>query len=94
MTALGDPATLKWRDLVAAGTPLPTPWQKDEFEKHSRAIQERRREIRKRNAPEAEMDALFREQRDWEHKLLGGMKYSGVVGAFVSCHADHFIFDC
>jgi hypothetical protein len=82
VTALGDSATLKWRDLVTAGTPLPTPWQKDEFEKHSRAIQERRREIRKRNAPEAEMDALFREQRDWEHKLLDGMKYSGVVGAF------------
>jgi IgA Peptidase M64/Peptidase M64 N-terminus len=82
VTALGDPATLKWRDLVTAGTPLPTPWQKDEFEKHSRGIQERRREIRRRNAPEAEMDALFREQRDWEHKFLGGMKYSGVVGAF------------
>jgi hypothetical protein len=82
ITALGDPATLKWRDLVAAGTPLPTPWAKEEFEKHSRAIQERRRAIRKRNAPEEEMDALFREQRQWEHKLLAGMKYSGVVGAF------------
>ena len=28
---------LKWRDLVTAGTPLPTPWHKEEFEKHSRA---------------------------------------------------------
>jgi hypothetical protein len=26
ITALGDPRTLKWRDLVATGTPLPTPW--------------------------------------------------------------------
>lgn len=25
LTALGDPAALKWRDLVAPGTPLPTP---------------------------------------------------------------------
>jgi IgA Peptidase M64/Peptidase M64 N-terminus len=82
ITALGDSATLKWRDLVATGTPLPTPWAKEEFEQHSRAIQERRRAIRKRNAPEEEMDALFREQRQWEHKLLAGMKYSGVVGAF------------
>ena len=82
VTALADPATLKWRDLVAPGTPLPTPWQKEEFERQSRAIQERRRAIRKRNAPEEEMDALFREQRGWEEKLLGGMKYSRTAGAF------------
>jgi hypothetical protein len=82
VTALHDPATLKWRDLVAAGTPLPTPWPKDEFEKHSREIQARRREIRKRNAPEDEMNALFREQRDREEALLKGAKYSGVLGAF------------
>ncbi len=63
VTALADPAALKWRDLVATGTPLPTPWQKDEFERQSRSIQERRRAIRKRNAPEEEMDALFREER-------------------------------
>ena len=82
VTALHDPAALKWRDLVTPGTPLPTPWSKAEFEKHSRAIQERRREIRKRNAPEEEMDALFREQQAWEETLLKGMKYSGAVGAF------------
>ncbi len=82
VTALGDPATLKWRDLVTPGTPLPTPWQKEEFERHSRAIQERRREIRRRNAPEEEMDALFREQRDWEQKFFGSMKYGTAVGAF------------
>jgi len=82
VTALLDPAALKWRDLVTPGTPLPTPWEKDAFEKHSREIQARRREIRKRNAPEAEMNALFREQRDWEEKFLKGMKYSAAVGAF------------
>jgi hypothetical protein len=82
VTALHDPAKLKWRDLVTPGTPLPTPWNKDAFEKHSREIQARRREIRKRNAPEEEMDALFREQQAFEEKLLGSMKHSGAVGAF------------
>jgi hypothetical protein len=82
VTALADPQKVKWRDLVAPGTPLPTPWPKAEFEAHSRAIQERRREIRKRNAPEAEMDALFREQRDWEEKFFAGIKYAKTVGAF------------
>jgi len=82
VTALLDPASLKWRDLVPPGTPLPTPWEKEAFERHSRSIQERRREIRKRNAPEAEMNALFREQQAYETKLLGGMKFSRVIGAF------------
>jgi len=82
ITALHDPAQLKWRDLVTAGTPLPTPWNKDEFEKHTAGIQQRRRDIRGRNAPESEMDALFREQQGWDTKFLSSMTYSGRVGAF------------
>ena len=82
ITALEDPASLKWRDLVTPGTPLPTPWQKEAFEKHSLAIQERRREIRKRSAPEAEMDALFREQQNFEEEFLAAMQYGQAVGAF------------
>jgi hypothetical protein len=70
------------RDLVTPGTPLPTPWNKEAFEKHSAAIQERRREIRKHNAPESEMDALFREQQAFEETFLSSMTYSGEVGAF------------
>ena len=81
-TALKDPATLKWRDLVTPGTPLPTPWDKEAFEKYSAGIQARRREIRKRNAPESEMDALFREQQSFEEKFLQAMKYGQAVGAF------------
>ncbi|MDH3289456.1 MAG: M64 family metallopeptidase [Gemmatimonadota bacterium] len=33
-------------------------------------------------APEAEFDALFREQREIERVMLGSMPYSGMVGAF------------
>jgi hypothetical protein len=32
--------------------------------------------------PEAEVDALFREQLAWDSKFLSSMKYSGKVGAF------------
>jgi hypothetical protein len=82
VTALHDPAHLKWGDLVAPGTPLPTPWDKPAFEQHTAGIQQRRRDIRARNAPEREMDALFREQMAWDHKFLASMAYSGQVGAF------------
>lgn len=82
VTAARDPGLLKWRDLVRPGTPMPTPWDKAAFEAHSRAIQARRREIRARNAPEAEMDALFREQRAWEERALAAERHAGVIGAF------------
>jgi len=32
ITALINPDSLKWRDLVAPGTPIPTPWNKVEYE--------------------------------------------------------------
>jgi hypothetical protein len=82
VTALLDPRLLKWRDLVAPGTPIPTPWSKEEFEKYGREIQQRRRKIRKENRPESEMDALFREEKEHEDRLLASDKYSSEVGAF------------
>ena len=82
VTALKDPAQLKWKDLVASGTPLPTPWQKEEYEKHSREVQQQRRRIRAERRPESEMDALFTAQRDWEEQFLGKQQYAGKVGAF------------
>jgi hypothetical protein len=82
VTALLDPANLKWRDLVTPGTPLPTPWRKQEFEDYEHQIQAQRREIRAQNRPESEMDSLFREERRKEDELLASDKYAKSTGAF------------
>lgn len=82
ITALHDPDNLKWGDLVEEGTPIPTPWPKEEYEKKSREIQARRAELRERQAPESELNALFREEREWMTAFLGSQKYSNTVGAF------------
>jgi hypothetical protein len=82
VTALKDPAELKWKALVAASTPLPTPWEKDAYETHAREVQQQRKQIRSQRRPESEMDALFTSQRDWEEKFLGSQKFAGKVGAF------------
>lgn len=73
---------LKWKELVEPGTPIPTPWSKEVFEKQSNEIQARRRKIRAENRPEEEMDALFLEQQKAETKLLGSETFAGKVGAF------------
>jgi hypothetical protein len=82
VTALVDPSNLKWKDFVEPGTPLPTPWPKEEYENYSKSIQEERRQIRAANKPEAEMDALFRRQMARDTALLASGSLAGKVGAF------------
>ena len=82
VTALLDPLTLKWRDLVAPGTPLPTPWPKAEFEAMQKERQERRRALRAANRPEREMNALFSEEMARDMELLDSPALKGRVGAF------------
>jgi hypothetical protein len=81
-TALHDPQHIKWGDLVEPGTPLPTPWPKAEFEEHSRRIRALRQELIDGNAPEADFDALFREQREIERQMLSSGTHADHVGAF------------
>jgi hypothetical protein len=82
VTALLDPATLKWKDLVEPGTPLPTPWNKEEFERFEAEIQKQRRELRAAGKPEAEMEELFRKEREKQEAMFRAEKYADKVGAF------------
>ena len=82
VTALLDPAKLKWKDLVAPGTPLPTPWPKDAFEAYVKQVQEERRGIRAANRPESDMDALFRREMTHDTAQLGTGPHAHIVGAF------------
>jgi hypothetical protein len=77
-----DPKAVKWADLLAAGIPLPTPWEKQAFEARQQELQARRRAIRAEKRPEAEMEALFRQERDEMTALLGAGPHAGAVGAF------------
>jgi IgA Peptidase M64/Peptidase M64 N-terminus len=80
--ATADPKGAKWADLVAAGTPLPTPWAKAEFETIQKEIQARRLKIRAEGRPESEMEALFREESARTAPLLARGPHGSVVGAF------------
>ncbi len=82
VTALLDPQHFKWRDLVAANTPIPTPWNQEAYDKLVLSYEVKRRELRERNAPEEQMEALFQEVREKTTPMLQGETYSGKVGAF------------
>lgn len=87
-TAQTDPLKLKWKELLTAGAPSPTPWPKAEYEAWSKDYQKRRAQLRKGRRPEAEMDALFVEDRRVTEKLLGAAKHFGQVGAFEGSHYE------
>jgi hypothetical protein len=82
VTALSDPANLKWRHKVSRDTPLPTPWPKAEFEAFQRDYQRQRAELRAANRPESEMNALFLKEREYTQRLLQSSPNYGKVGAF------------
>ncbi len=96
ITALLDPARLKWRELVAPGTPVPTPWEKAEYDAMDLAYQKVREELNARigermraGAPAAEVDSLKNagEERSRAHAarvdaFLARSRAAGVVGAF------------
>ncbi len=82
VTALLDPDNLKWKHLMTPNTPLPTPWPKAQYEEHSLAYQQRRREMRAAKVSEAEMNALFRYTKEYVETLFEESGQNGVVGAF------------
>lgn len=82
VTALRDPEHLKWKRYVQAGTPLPTPWPKAEYEAYSREYQKKRAALRAANRPESEMNALFRDDLVRTRALFADAQYRTAIGAF------------
>jgi hypothetical protein len=96
ISALLNPARLKWKDLVTPNTPLPTPWEKDGYDAQDLAYQKVREELNGKiakatrdGAPRAEIEMLKEEaeRRSREHSdkmdaYLAASKYVSKVGAF------------
>jgi hypothetical protein len=96
ITALLDPANLKWKDLVTPGTPIPTPWEKADFDTMDLAYQKVREELnakiaaaKRGGAPRDEVekmqedaDRLSREHAAEVDAYLARSAFVGKVGAF------------
>jgi hypothetical protein len=82
VTALFDKNNLKWKDLVSAETPIPTPWNKVEFDKHGYQIQKERDSLRAAHVAENIMEDLFTRQMNKENEFFSAEKFKDAVGAF------------
>jgi hypothetical protein len=96
ITANVDRESLKWADLVAADTPLPTPWSKERFDSVGAEFQEKRQRINaelaeavRNGAPADEIAALEQQQQElaeetagWTEAFLDDLEHADAVGAF------------
>lgn len=83
VTALHDPAALKWGHLVEPGIALPTPWPKETFEEFQLENQARRAQLRADNRPETEMNQLFLDEQKFVTELFAlHPDTNSVTGAF------------
>jgi hypothetical protein len=82
ITALHDPAKLKWKDLVEEGTPLPTPWDKKAWLEYQADYSKRRAELRAKNVEESVMDEFFDKEKVHATEFLSKQSWAGKVGAF------------
>jgi hypothetical protein len=96
ITALLDPANVKWKHLMTDGAEIPTPWEKADFDAadlkwqaERRRLNDRVAELRRTGAPdedvkaaEAEYDRRDREHTDKMHAYLQKSQFVGKVGAF------------
>ena len=96
ITALLDPAKLKWKNLTTPGTAIPTLWEKAEFDEMDNAYQKIRAEVNGKIArmkregaaaadvaqAEEESERLSREHAGKVDAFLKASKFWGQVGAF------------
>jgi hypothetical protein len=96
ITALLDPGNVKWKKLVSPGIEIPTPWEKQEFDRMDSAYQKIRQEINEKIAlmkrqgipaeevaqVEAEAERLSQEQAKKVDDFLARSRYAGQTGSF------------
>lgn len=96
ITALLNSKDLKWKSLASAGIDIPTPWEKEGYDKMDLAYQKTRRELNSKIAemkragkPEEEVakvqnesEELSRTSAEKEDQYLQKSKFWGKTGAF------------
>jgi len=82
ITALLDTSPIKWQDLIEPGTPVPTPWSKNEFDEKQTAYRKLLNKMREKDVPKAQTDSLTAANDQWVHLFLRNLEYWDQVGVY------------
>lgn len=82
ITALLDPDNVKWKDLIEPGTPVPTPWGKEEYETTLKQFSSDARKLRRSGASRSRLDSLAAARESWLESFIAGQLYAEKIGVF------------
>lgn len=82
ITSTLDRKHVKWHDLIDKDIPVPTPWNKAEFDSVQSQYREKRRQLEDTHEPKTTIDSLIAGNGQWVHDFLRKQIYWGKVGMF------------
>ena len=77
-----DKNRVKWQDLMDRDTPIPTPWDKQEYEAHQNEYSMDRQKMIREDASQSQLESLSKTAGQWVHDHLRNQQYWGKVGVF------------
>ena len=82
ITALLDKDNIKWEELIEEDTPIPTPWNKEEFDAYAYDVQKERTKLRAAKVEESVMEELFMRAHSKQDEFFAKEEYKDKAGAF------------
>jgi len=82
ITATADRDYVKWQDLIDQDIPVPTPWNKAEFDSVQSLYRKNRKRMENDHTPQVKIDSLIAANGKWVHDFLRSQAYWGKVGLF------------
>ncbi|MBN2286964.1 MAG: hypothetical protein JXI43_10985 [Tissierellales bacterium] len=82
ITVLLDENHVKWQELIEPATPVPTPWDKETYDRHQTEYNRLRLELRDKHVSQSKLDSLTAVNDQWVNQFLRNQAYWGKVGAF------------
>ncbi|MEJ2635560.1 MAG: M64 family metallopeptidase [Calditrichia bacterium] len=84
LTVLLDPKKVKWSSFMDANTPVPTPWNKKEYDEENEKYSETFAELKGKpmSAPSKEIKKIRSRHHDWIENFFNNHPYHNKVGVF------------
>lgn len=82
LTICTDRAQLKWKTFLHPETPIPTPWEKEIFDRHQEEYQKTLAQLQNAHSPKSKIDSLNASHSQWIKEFFASQQYKDCVGAF------------
>jgi hypothetical protein len=82
ITPLMDPKNVKWANFVDPEIPIPTPWDKEKFDKTNKEYRKKLKQMTDEKAPSSEIAKLKENHQKWLDEFFVKRRYAGKTGAF------------